>query len=278
MKDSVYKVLVPTDFTTVADYAIEHAAKIASIFDGEIHLLHVVSKQKEIDDAKEKLYKKAEESAKKYGVKTEIIVRIGNIFDDIGDVASEIGARLIVMGTHGVKGIQHLVGSYALKVITHSKVPFIVVQEKGVDEDGYQHIVLPIDATQETKQKLQLTTNMAKNLGAKVHMFHPKETDEFRVKKLFNELRFAKKYLGEREVEFDVQEAPEKGDFISQTIQYSAAVNADLIAIVNRQDSNMLPDWFQSGEEQTMIGNEAKIPVIIMNPTQEFLSGSVLFS
>ena len=58
------------------------------------------------------------------------IIRKGNIFEDIGDVAKEIGARLIIMGTHGIKGIQKLVGSYALKVILHSEIPFIITQKK----------------------------------------------------------------------------------------------------------------------------------------------------
>ena len=125
MENTAYKVLVPHDFTSVADTAINHAAKIASIFDGGIYLLHIVGKDKEVGDAREKLTKIAEEAAKTYNLKVEPIIRIGNIFEDIGDVATEIDARLIVMGTHGVKGIQKLVGSYALKVITHSKVPFI---------------------------------------------------------------------------------------------------------------------------------------------------------
>jgi len=41
----------------------------------------------------------------------------------------KIGALMVVMGTHGIKGMQKLMGSWALKVITSSKVPFIAVQD-----------------------------------------------------------------------------------------------------------------------------------------------------
>ena len=45
-------------------------------------------------------------------------VRVGNIFDDIGDVAAELGISLIFMGTHGSSRWQKIIGSRALKVIT----------------------------------------------------------------------------------------------------------------------------------------------------------------
>jgi len=101
MDEIVYKVLVPHDFTSVADCAVNHASKLAKSFDGEVYLLHVVSKAKQVDEVKEKLTLIAAKTEAKYGIQAHVIVRIGNIFDDIGDVASEIGAGYIVMGTHG---------------------------------------------------------------------------------------------------------------------------------------------------------------------------------
>ena len=80
MDKNVYKVLVPHDFTSVADCAVSHAAKIAKSFDGEVYLLHVVSKPKEVDAAKEKLTKVVKDADNKYGINTHVIVRIGNIF------------------------------------------------------------------------------------------------------------------------------------------------------------------------------------------------------
>ena len=53
----------------------------------------------------------------------------GSIFTAIAEYANEKDASLVVMGTHGMKGMQKLTGSWALKVIVKSKVPFIVVQD-----------------------------------------------------------------------------------------------------------------------------------------------------
>src|SRR6056300_1462327 len=128
--DNTYRVLVPHDFSEVADTAISHAAMVAKSFDGQVILLHVVSSDKAKEMAEEKLKTISSEASNTYSVDVSYGIRKGSIFDRIPEVAEEMNAMLIVMGTHGLKGIQHLTGSYALKVIGQSKVPFIVVQSK----------------------------------------------------------------------------------------------------------------------------------------------------
>ena len=275
MDKNVYKVLVPHDFTTVADCAVTHAAKIAKSFDGEVYLLHVVSKTKEVEAAKEKLTKLVEQADNKYGVNTHVIVRIGNIFDDIGDVATEIGAGYIVMGTHGATGMQKIMGSHALKVISHSKVPFVIVQEKEPsDTDVYDDIVLPIDHSDVTKQKLTIAASIAQHFNSKIHIFSAKENDQFLQTKLDRELTFAKKYFAEKEISYSIEGAEQSGGFKKQLIRFAARINADMIAIVNTREGSLLPDFFGS-EEQEVIANDAEIPVIITNPTHRFVSSSV---
>ena len=275
MDKNVYKVLVPHDFSIVADCAVNHASKIAKSFNGEVYLLHVVAKAKEVDAAKAKLTKLVEEADNKYGVNTHVIVRIGNIFDDIGDVATEIGAGYIVMGTHGATGMQKIMGSHALKVISHSKVPFIIVQEKGPsDTDVYDDIVVPIDYSDVTKQKLTIAASIAQHFNSKIHIFASKESDEFLQTKLNRELSFAKNYFAEKEVSYSIENAEQTGGFKKQLIRFAARINADMIAIVNTREGALLPDFFGS-DEQEVIANEAEIPVIITNPTQRFVSGSV---
>mgnify|MGYP000014663184 CR=1 FL=1 len=278
MDKEVYKVLVPHDFTSVADCAVEHASKLAKSFNGEVYLLHVVSKAKEVDAVQEKLNAIVAESDSKYGVNTHSIVRIGNIFEDIGDVASEIGAGYIVMGTHGARGMQKIMGSHALKVISHSKVPFIIVQEKGPSEtDVYDDIVVPIDYSDVTKQKLTIAGNIAQHFNSKVHIFAAKESDSFLQTKLDQELRFAKNYFAERSISYSMENADSSGGFKKQLIKYAARINADMVAIVNTQEGALLPDFFGS-DEQEVIANDAEIPVLITNPTQKIVAGGVMGS
>lgn len=278
MNKEIYKVLVPHDFTVVADCAVSHAAKIANSYDGEVYLLHVVGKSKEVHNAKEKLTKIAAEAEAKHKVNTHVIVRIGNIFEDIGDVATEMGAGYIVMGTHGARGMQKIMGSHAIKVISYSKVPFVVVQEKGPsDTDTYDDIVVPIDYSDVTKQKLAIAASIAQQFNSKVHLFAAKESDEFLQTKLNRELGFAKNYFAEKSISYTIENAEESGGFKKQLIKYAARINADMIAIVNTQEGALVPDFFGSGEQE-VIANDAEIPVIITNPTQHFVASSVFGS
>lgn len=276
MNKETFKVLVPHDFTSVADCAISHAAQVAKSYNGDVYLLHVVSKQKEIEPTREKLKEIVLKAESKYGVNMHLVVRIGSIFEDIGDVASEISAGYIVMGTHGARGMQKILGSHAIKVISHSKVPFIVVQEKEPSAtDTYDDIVVPIDHADVTKQKLKIAASIAKHFKSRIHIFADSESDEFLKKKLNQELSFAKKYFDEKNLAYEIDRAVEgDGNFKKQLVRHAAKMDADLIVIVNTQEGALLPDFFGS-DEQEVIANDAEIPVLITNPTHEFVASSV---
>ncbi len=271
-------ILVPTDFTKVADCAMNHAMKLAEHTGAVVHLLHVVPGKNEVADARRKLQLEIQR-AKKWSEKVEVreLVRIGSIFDDIGDTASEINADLIVMGTHGMRGMQFLTGSRALRVITNSKVPFIVVQERMIKEGGYDSIVVPLDLHKETRQKLTLVADMAKAFNSKVHLITPKETDEFLHKQLQNHIRFANQFLDERGITHDATISNEdSGDFVKAVIRHAVNVDADLIAIMNLAQGNIF-GVLGVPYEQEIITNEAMIPVMCMNPRDIATGGGWTF-
>ena len=273
MKD-VYKILVPTDFTSVAKTALNHAIKIAEIMNGEIVLLHVVDRDTKSEEARVKLDPIAERVSKENNIPTVGKVVTGNIFEDIDKVADYEGARLIIMGTHGRKGIQHITGSYAMKVITSSTIPFLVVQDKIVP-DAYKNIVFPIDFRAETKQKISLTASMATQLGAKVHIFAEYDDDKFDKRKIDNNVAYTKKFFAKNGIDYVVEKAFEKGDFVKQIIRYSASINADFITVLNLNYRSITA--FLKNLEEELITNEAQIPVLMVNPSTDFINKSPLF-
>lgn len=261
------KILVPTDFTKVADCAINHAMKLAEHTGGEVYLLHVVPGKNDVDDARRKLDHEVER-AKQWNTSVPVhkLVRVGSIYDDIGDAASEIDASMIIMGTHGMRGMQFLTGSRALRVITSSEVPFIVVQERMIKEGGYDSIVVPLDLHKETRQKLTIVAEMARHFQSKVHLLVPKEDDEFLHKQLVNHIKFAKQYLEERGIVHDATIAEEdSNDFVKAVVKHSVQVDADLIAIMNLAQGNIF-GVLGVPYEQEIITNEVQIPVMLMNP------------
>lgn len=272
MKNKIF--IVPHDFTSVADNALSHALATAKTVSGKIFLLHVVSKDKEIKEAEQKL----QEIIEKLDTTIDIapIVRLGNIFDDIGDFAAEHHADLIFMGTHGTHGWQHITGSHALKVITNSDVPFIVVQEKGIKPLGYDDIVVPLDLHKETKQKLAFVANIATYFKSRVHVITPDESDEYLRNQVRANIQFAIRFFHERNIEVTTKVVSASG-FDKEVVKHAVSLDADLIAIMNLNRTSIL-GVFTPNYEQYIITNDAQIPTLIVNPVENPYGGSVLFS
>ena len=271
------KLLVPTDFTNEAHSAIQHAVKLGVIIQAEVILLTVVKEKNDISNATAKLADE-EKWAKSINENIEVrsIVRVGNIFDDIGDAASELGVSMIFMGTHGASGWQKITGSYAIKVITNSSVPFIVVQDQLMNDTGYDSIVVPLDLNNETKQKLEMVANIAHYFDSEVHLITPNESDEFLSNKLKANRIWAAKYLKGKKVKFTTQIVDEGDNLLEGVFKLSAKVEADLIAIMNLQ-KNSLMGILGSSYQQEIIANKAKIPVLCLNPLKSTIaSGSIL--
>lgn len=262
--------IVPHDFSDVSNIALEHAVATARPLGAKIFVLHVVSKQKDIDSAEKKL----EEIILKYNHDVDLVpaVRTGNIFDDIGDFAAENHAELIFMGTHGALGWQKITGMNALKVITNSNVPFVIVQEKTPKETGYDDIVVPLDLNKETKQKLAIVASLAQYFNSNVHVITPEEKDEFLRHQVKANIIFAKKYFEERNIHVTATVVPTSG-FDKEVVKHAVNVDADLIAIMNLNKNSLL-GTFTSNHEEYIITNDAQIPTLIMNP----IEGAVSFA
>lgn len=254
-------ILVPTDFTPVGDSAVAYATQLYKILDAKIELLHVVAKEKDAPMAKSAL--EAEIGRlEKLQIEASAHVEMGNIFDDIGKVADRQEARLIVMGTHGVKGMQHVMGSKALKVITNSDVPFIVVQKKPMKEAGFKTIIIPVDFNQEVKQSIKYAWEIGKYFEAKIHIVYVKEKDPFIAAKIEHNIPYAQELLEENQVAYEIT-GIDKKDFANEFIDLSAKLDADLITIINNHEN--IFTYFGGSFEQTIIGNKAEIPVLVIN-------------
>ena len=241
-------------------------------------MLHVVDSKKHIAEARLKLDALKDRVKREGNVDISVIARIGSIFEDIDKVAVEIEANLIIMGTHGMRGMQFLTGSRALKIVTESSVPFIVVQERDIREHGYHKLVVPLDLHKETKQKLSLVADMAKYFGSKVHLISPGETDEFLRNQLERNILFAQDYLQDKGIPYEVEITENKSDdFVRDLLKYAAGIDADLICIMNFYDNSIM-SFFSSNYEQQVITNEAQIPVLCVNPVDTYVVDRAMFS
>ena len=141
------KVLFCTDFSENSDYAFEFAYGIAKRDEGLLYILHVIPHNPQqtyvetmIDsETLERIQKNIEEDldnnyreryGKKIGdeIKFEIVTKSGREDEEILKFAKDEKVDIIVMGTHGKTGIEHVFfGSVAEKVLRHSPVPLFVI-------------------------------------------------------------------------------------------------------------------------------------------------------
>ncbi|MDD2341051.1 MAG: universal stress protein [Tissierellia bacterium] len=146
MEGSVFKkILVATDGSENAERAASYGINIAKATGAEVHVLYVISTKHAVttrtvmgwsEAFEEYLANKGgvaianvEKLGKEAGVKVEPVFLKGIPADKILGYAEENNIDFIVMGTHGLTGIQrYLIGSVAETVVRHSKVPVMVIR------------------------------------------------------------------------------------------------------------------------------------------------------
>jgi nucleotide-binding universal stress UspA family protein len=266
-------ILVPTDFSEVADYAIEHAIGTAKSLNYEICLVHIINKdtksqlkkdKQDMEFIHQRLEKKANEIKTNHNLKVTYIAKEGSLFTTIADVTRETGANLVVMGTHGKIGTQKVFGSYAFKVIVASPAPLMLVQKRAFD-GGYKHIILPLDDSLESKQKVKWAIYVAKKFQSTVHIFAMKETDEVLKRKVRHNLKQIKTILTQNNILCTEKIADKVGGFPKQIVKHAVEIKADMIMIMTNPDQ-LVPSFILTPNDEKIIFNEAKIPVLCINP------------
>lgn len=257
-------ILVPWDFTKVAENALEHAIRLAKIADNTITLVHIADSSNAVENLEIKLAQVASVESIKHDIEIKSSVKKGSIFSKIREEAVLLEAMLVVMGTHGIKGMQKLTGSKALKVIAGSKVPFLVVQKEPTSE-SYQKVVFPVDFSVENKEKLRWANYLSRYYKSNVNLFVQSTNEQSLLKKTKANVAFAKKYLEENLIYYDITVSKKATGFAQETINFAQEINADIILIMTTKDI-AFTDYVFGATEQQIIANSAKIPVLCVNP------------
>lgn len=260
-------ILVPTDFSEACENATIQAAQAALAFDFELRILHVIDKNTkaflkhenlQVESIDVRLKAIADELSDRYKIKVSFLTQEGDIFTTISDVAREIGANLLYLGTHGKVGIQKLTGSFALKVITSSPAPVVVVQKRKFDK-GFSRIVLPITSDAGPWEKTKWATFIAKEFNATIDIMH---LDGAAIE---GAVQTMIKNFEEVGVKYSVKLVQKAGNFSEKVIEYATANNADLIMIMTNPDVNWTTYLLGSYDED-MIFNTSQIPTMCINP------------
>jgi nucleotide-binding universal stress UspA family protein len=266
-------VLIPTDFSEVCGNAISHGVKLAQAMGYSACILHAINKETkaylkkknvEVDYIDKRLREYKRYYEKKYTVSIEHLAVEGSIFDVINQVAKDIKATLMVLGTHGKKGLQHVFGSFALRIVIDSPVPVIVVQKRHIRQ-GYNNIIFPISNELEPRQKVQWASTISTLFNSKIHLFQALETESGLNSRLDIITRQITRVLEEKKLPYSLTIADKPGDFANQVIKYSVKNCADLIMIMTEPNYDVQGFSYSKWSERLMF-NEAQVPVMCINP------------
>lgn len=161
-------ILVPFVDSPSAIGALKTAITLSKIHNAKLHVIHVLT-----DKSNETVLDRIKEVCTKENAVFTFIERSGNIQKEVIKAEREIGIDLIVMGAYGKTGWQQFwVGSNAFKVISTSHCPVLTLQNDVGELKGFNKIMLPLDDSEETRQKVNWVAKMAKGFDAEVLIFN----------------------------------------------------------------------------------------------------------
>lgn len=268
-------ILIPTDFSEVCGNAVIHGIHLARFLKYKAVILHVINnetrsalKKKNVgtDYVEKRLKEYKSYYENKYDVVIDTIAEEGSIFSTISEVASRLKANIMILGTHGKKGLQHVFGSYALRVVSESPIPVIVVQKRSFKQ-GYHNIVLPVSNDLEARQTVQWVKMIAKLFKSKIHIFQAVEADKGLNSRLKIITRQITDAFNEENINHEITYAEPKGDFAKQLLSYAAVNHADMVMVMTRPNIDV-PGFSMSGWDEKLMFNEAQIPVMCINPIE----------
>ncbi|KAF0131148.1 MAG: UspA domain-containing protein [Bacteroidetes bacterium] len=193
--------------------------------------------------------------------KINIILRKGKVYNEVATAARMVNADIIFAGTHGVSGFeQYWIGSNAYRIVTYAPCPVITLRGDFDIRENIRNILMPIDSTPETKQKLPFTAQLASICGATIHLAvvynSPIGVIRNRMKSYAED---AAKYLNQNHIPCVIEEL-EADNFVSSLLQYAKNSDADLISIMTEQGGTS-GGMFLGPYAQQLINNSF-IPVL----------------
>ncbi len=196
------------------------------------------------------------------GGKLDFKTRKGKVYIEIANQAKSISADLIITGTHGVSGFEEFwIGSNAYRIVTNAPCPVITLRHDFKISDIHK-IVIPIDSSQETRQKIPVAVQMAQLFNSEIHILSLFSTPLKSVqKRVDNYAKHVMDYCEERKIKY-VPVTQESENITRTTIDYAEAVGAELIAIMTEQETTTA-NIFLGPYAQQMV-NHSPVPVLSM--------------
>jgi nucleotide-binding universal stress UspA family protein len=188
------RILCPVDFSDFSRHALEHALAVARWYDGSVTGLFVYSppvvpapgfggfaysSAPAVEPIDTRAYERDVEAfiagVNALRVPSSARVAIGPPAQEIVAAADAIGADLVVVGTHGATGFEHLMlGSIAEKVLRTCPTPVLTVPPRAPATSAFplKHVLCPVDFSAPSKAALDVALSIAQEGDAEITILH----------------------------------------------------------------------------------------------------------
>ncbi len=271
------KIIVPIDFSEESMNGLRLAIVISGKTKSEVQMVYVQKKSTDyfpgtIEDegrwAKMKFEKIIADFEYKMATPAKLtyIIKQGKVFLEVVNQARAFEQSLIVASTHGGSGFEEFfIGSNAFKIVTASINPVITIRH-GVETREFRKILIPIDTSADTQQKIPFTAELAKYFDAEIHIATISSLkDEDTRKKLALWASQIQEYLKIKNLKSEIVHLS-GNNLAEMVLDYSKSKNIDLISISTEHGIGM--KGLLLGTYAQQILNCANIPVLCNSPNE----------
>lgn len=268
------KILIPTDFSENAEYALKVAAQIARENDGEIIILHMLELPHQASDAvgsghaipelmffKNAAIKKLEDLMDEDyldGITVSEIIQFELAFEGILKISKKNDVDLIIMGSHGASGFKEMfIGSNAEKVVRNSEVPVLVIKKEQPDFK-VANFVFASDFTDEIKKPFEKVVEFANKFNSTLHLLMINTPNNFKPTPVAKEIMngFISNFkVNKYETHIYNETNVEKG-----ILNFADSIGADLIGM-STHGRKGLSHFFNGSISEDLV-NHASLPVV----------------
>lgn len=270
-------IIVPTDFSILSKEGLKLALLLANHLKAKIDIVHVVKAEENVISlGEEKLMQEnikhllenivADTKKSNPDLELKYIIKEGKIHKEVINQADAYRDSIIVTSTHGASGWEeHFTGGNAYRIVASSTRPVFTIRGKEIPKQ-IKKIVLPLDSTPETREKVPFTASLAALFGAEIRITTV-STSNFKdiQEKLKNYALQVGRYLEKYGVPYQIDHL--NGDNITDiTIDYAHKEKADLISVMSEQEKSISNILLGSYAHQMI--NRSPIPVLLF-PTKQ---------
>ncbi|MBI9065684.1 MAG: universal stress protein [Salinivirgaceae bacterium] len=278
MDSTTNHLLVPVDYSEKSMYGLQMADNLLNKSGGQLTVINILKgvdpiwsdffTEEERQNLLLKLKKHLENFTAKYikngNYKVNYMISKGMLCDTILKTANELDVTKIIMGTSTADNIKkRIIGTNALRVVSEAHCPVITLK-KTPQSNEINKIILPLDVSKETKEKVVYAVHLAKRYDAEIDVISAYTiNDEIILKKLDLQQKQVVRFIKDHGIKCEGDLIKVK-DRVDGVLKYMEDKKGDLVVITTHQQMELVSSFM--GSFAKSIISKANIPVMSIVP------------